>query len=82
MRSWIFVIGAATMGVASVLGFYFAIARAQQRIELIAATTGRDSSEPLLDTRWLLRAKAQTVPPNFRCASCHATPPVTLFSRR
>ena len=82
MRSWIFVIGAAAMGVASVLGFYFAIARAQQRVELIAATTGKDSSSALPDAGWILRSKART-PPNFRCCvSCHAAPPVSPFACR
>ncbi len=39
MRSWIFVLGAAAMGVASVFGFYIATARASQQVERIAASS-------------------------------------------
>ena len=71
MRSWIFVIGAAAMGVASVLGFFVAIARAQQRVEIVAQTPGREMDARLPDTTWLLRFNVRAAAPSSRCASCH-----------
>ena len=73
MRSWIFVIGVATMGVASVIGFYTATMRLNQRVELIAERPGRDTASPLLPKEAHRGAYyARVVLLNCCCASCHS----------
>ena len=72
MRSWIFVIGVATMGVVSVFGFYFAIARANQRVELMANTPAvSGGSVPLKNANRQTRYYAREKSAASRCAACH-----------
>lgn len=75
MRSWIFVIGVATMGVASIIGFYFALDRAYQRMELNAETSGASSVALLKKEKQEAQYYAcavRVLPLASRCASCHA----------
>ena len=86
MRSWIFVIGAAAMGVASIFGFHFAIARANQRIEALAATPGASRVSLLLKKETgAPRYYARSLPSEPRCAACHPganTAPLSPFACR
>ena len=70
MRSWIFVIGAAAMGVASVIGFSVSTARLSQRVEVVAENPGsRGSAPPLAKLQWARLSHDEAL---LRCASCHA----------
>ena len=67
MRSWIFVIGAAAMGVASIVGFHFAIVRAEQRVMSLAETPGAEADARLPEAQWPLRCNALAAPRTRPC---------------